>query len=281
MVVYVFPGQGSQNRGMGGVLFNEFPKIVEQANKILGYSIATLCLQDPKEQLNQTEYTQAALYVTNALHYMKKIQANSKPSYVAGHSLGEYNALLAANVFDFATGLKLVQKRGELMSQATGGAMAAIVGLKDTEVEQILAQHGLTSVNIANYNSHVQVVISGPKNDINEMQPLFEQAGASLFIPLKVSGAFHSFYMREAQQQFAQFLQAFAFKAPVIPVIANVNAKPYQVDEIQLNLAKQITYPVQWTQSIEYLLAKGEDSFYEVGSGTVLSGLINRIRKGQ
>lgn len=280
MATYVFPGQGSQNIGMGGTLFSEFPDITQHADAILDYSIKDLCLRDPHKRLNQTEYTQPAIYVVNVLHYMKKIKTtDQKPNYAAGHSLGEYNALFAANVFDFETGLKLVQARGKLMSQATGGGMAAILGLKSTEIKNLLEQQGLSHISIANDNSYTQVVISGPEKDIITSQPLFEKAGANFFIPLKVSGAFHSPYMCAAEQQFSDFLQNFNFNTPSIPVIANINAHPYQSYNIRSNLAQQITAPVQWTKTIEYLLAKGESDFYELGSGVVLSGLINKIIK--
>lgn len=281
MTTYVFPGQGSQSYGMGKTLFSEFPDIVQKANEILGYSVLDLCLKNPNEQLNQTQYTQPALYVVNALHYMQTIREKHTPDYVAGHSLGEYNALLAAQVFDFETGLKLVQKRGQLMSQAVGGGMAAVIGLKSNEIEQLLKQKRITNIKIANYNSYSQTIISGLKNEIEVVQPLFEEAGASLFLPLKVSGAFHSSYMQEAQQQFSDFLQTFIFNPPVIPIIANVNAKPYQAHEIRLNLAQQIVCPVQWTKTIEYLLEQNETDFVEIGPGTVLSGLIERIKNGK
>ena len=279
MTTYVFPGQGAQIRGMGELLFIEFPEVVMQANRILGYSINYLCSQNPNGQLDQTQFTQVAIYVVNALSYMKKIKENQKPDYVAGHSLGEYNALLAADVFDFKTGLKLVQKRSELMSQATGGGMAAILGLNSTEIEKILKQHRLVNVNIANYNSYAQTVISGLKDEVSATQNLFEQAG-STFIPLQVSGAFHSPYMETAKLQFASFLDSFHFNTPLIPVIANVNAKIYQPDTIKSWLLDQITSPVLWLQTIEYLLTKGETDFHEVGPGTILTKLITRIQKG-
>lgn len=277
MTTYVFPGQGSQSRGMGGLLFSEFPDIIKQANKILGYSIVDLCLRDSNQQLNQTQYTQPAIYVISALHYMKRVIKDPKPNYVAGHSLGEYNALLAANVFDFETGLRLVQKRGELMSQVTGGSMAAILGMKTTEVEKILEQQVLTKVSIANYNSYTQTVISGLKDEVHAIQSLID----GTFIPLPVSGAFHSVHMSAAAQQFGEFLDSFKFNVPSIPVIANVNAKPYQATKIKSHLIQQITHPVQWTETVKYLLERGEDNFCEIGPGTVLSGLINRIRKGE
>lgn len=282
MTTYVFPGQGAQVRGMGKALFAEFPDLVQSANNILNYSIETLCIEDPNEQLNKTNYTQPALYVVNALSYKKKLQDTGKtPDYVSGHSLGEYNALLAAGVFDFTTGLQLVKKRGDLMSQATGGGMAAIVGLKGDEVQAILEENNLNHITIANYNSCKQIVISGLIDAVRAAEPIFLKAGATLFIPLKVSGAFHSPYMSEAQQEFADFLNTFTFTPPTIPVIANINAKPYEANQLYANLAKHIVSPVLWTQSIEYLINQGETVFEEIGPGKVLSGLISRIQKGQ
>ncbi|EKD74157.1 MAG: hypothetical protein ACD_45C00056G0013 [uncultured bacterium] len=282
MTTYVFPGQGSQTRGMGELLFVEFSDLVKQADTILGYSIGTLCLEDPHEQLNKTEFTQPALYIVNALSYLKKYNATkTKPDYIAGHSLGEYNALFAAGVFDFVTGLKLVQKRGQLMSQAVDGGMAAIVGLKSENIQTLLQENNLSNVVIANYNSYTQVVISGPKQSIQTAEPIFKHAGAKLYIPLKVSGAFHSPLMNPAQQQFSEFLAGFIFSEPSIPVIANINAKPYTFTNIHTHLANQINHSVQWTQSIEYILMQGETYFEEIGPGKVLAGLITRIQKGQ
>lgn len=281
MTTYLFPGQGSQSKGMGAALFAEFPEYIQKANNILGYSITHLCLENPNEQLNQTQYTQPALYIVNVLSYLKKLQESPKPHYLAGHSLGEYNALFAAQVFDFETGLKLVQKRGELMSKATNGGMAAVMGLKSEAIQNILNQENLNEITIANYNSYTQIVITGPKSDIAVAQSLFEKAGASLYIPLKVSGAFHSPHMKTAQETFAQFLSQFTFRAPAIPVMANVNAKPYPAQSVPTLLAQQITSPVQWTASIEYLLNQGENDFTEIGPGTVLTGLVRRIRNGQ
>ena len=174
MTTYVFPGQGSQARGMGKDLFSAFPNEINAANQILGYPIDKLCLEDSQDQLNKTNYTQPALYVVNALSFLKKMQeTGTKPDYVAGHSLGEYNALFAAGVFDFETGLRLVQKRGELMSQANGGGMAATVGLKHDNIETLLQKGNLETVSIANYNSYTQIVISGPKELQSKHRNLF------------------------------------------------------------------------------------------------------------
>jgi malonyl CoA-acyl carrier protein transacylase len=282
MTTYIFPGQGSQFKGMGSELFPEFPELIQKADQLLGYSIVDLCLNNPNEQLTKTEYTQPALYIVNALSYMQKAKETTmKPDYVAGHSLGEYNALFASGVFDFETGIKLVQKRGALMSQATGGGMAAIVGLHSADVQMLLQKNELKDIVIANYNTHTQIVISGLKEAVSEAKALFIAAGAKLFIPLKVSGAFHSPYMQVAQQQFAEFLGNFNFAPPAIPVIANVTAKPYPPNQTSSYLADQITHPVEWTQSIAYLIDQGETIFEEIGPGKILTGLISRIQKGQ
>jgi malonyl CoA-acyl carrier protein transacylase len=281
MTVYVFPGQGSQHKGMGEELFEYFPTLIAEADMILGYSIQTLCLEDPQGQLNQTQYTQPALYVVNAFSYFKKIREGVKrPDYLAGHSLGEYNALMAADVFDFATGLRLVQKRGELMSKAHGGAMSAILGIKAEQVLEVLQNHQISDVIIANYNSYNQVVVSGIKDSVERAQPLFEQAGG-MVISLTVSGAFHSPLMRDAQEIFAEFLAYFSFNMPIIPVIANVDAAPYTGQTITAKLAAQITGSVRWCDTIQYLLDQGEQNFEEIGPGQVLTGLIQRIREGQ
>ena len=159
--------------------------------------------------------------------------------------------------------------------------MAAIIGLTADQIKEVLQQHALSTIAIANYNSNSQSVISGLKTDIDRALPLFEQAGAKLVIPLKVSGAFHSPYMSDAEKEFEIFLKQFSFSAPKIPVIANINAQPYSAETIQSNLTKQITHSVQWTASINYLLQKGETQFEEIGPGKVLMGLIQRIQQGK
>ena len=282
MTTYVFPGQGSQIKGMGKDLFLEFPDYVQKATDMLGYFVDALCLEDPNNQLNQTMYTQPALYLVNALSYLHKIKISEiQPGYLAGHSLGEYNALFAAGVFDFETGLKIVQKRGQLMSSATGGGMAAVVGLKSEIVQDIIEKNKLTNITIANYNSYTQIVLSGLMDSLKASEQIFMNAGALLFMPLKVSGAFHSKFMDQAQKEFSDYLSQFTFTAPKIPVIANINAKPYQLETIQSQLSEQINHPVKWTQTIEYLQAQGEKHFEEIGPGKILTNLISRIQKGQ
>ncbi len=175
MATFIFPGQGSQVKGMGGNLFNEFRELTAQADDILGYSIKELCMEDPNSTLGQTQYTQPALFVVSALSYLKRIkETGRKPDFVAGHSLGEYNALFAAGAFDFETGLKLVKKRGELMSLATGGSMAVVLGITEENIVEVLEQNGLYSIDIANVNSPYQVAISGLKEDIDKARLNFQ-----------------------------------------------------------------------------------------------------------
>ncbi|MDM5187013.1 ACP S-malonyltransferase [Bacillus sp. DX4.1] len=279
MRAFVFPGQGSQKIGMGENLFDQFKDLVAKADHILGYSIKELCLKDPNKVLSQTQYTQPALYVVNALHYLKKIEEDGrKPDFVAGHSLGEYNALFAAGAFNFETGLKLVQKRGELMSRILGGGMAAVIGMKEEEIKKILRDNNLNSIDIVNYNTPSQIVIAGPKKDIEYAQSIFEAAGANMFIVLRVSGAFHSRYMSEMADEFAEYLNDFNFQEIQIPVISNVYARPYNVD-IKKHLIKQLNHPVKWTESIRYLIAYDQIQIEEIGPGNVLTKLVAAIQK--
>ena len=281
MTCYIFPGQGSQKIGMGDDLFNQFKNETNQASDILGYDIQKLCLEDPNNELNQTQFTQPALFVVSALSYLaNQKEKPTQPTFLAGHSLGEYNALFAAKVIDFETGIKLVQKRGELMSQATGGAMAAIIGMSATDIAKTLASNNLTGIDIANFNEPNQTVISGQENDIKKAQKIFEEAGVRRYIPLAVSGAFHSRYMEPSKKAFETYLESYIFSEPTIPVIANVTANPYTQTDIKTLLAKQITHSVKWVDSIAYILNKQESDLIEIGPGKVLTGLINKIKKG-
>ncbi len=281
MAVFMFPGQGSQKVGMGKGLFEEFPKLTAAADALLGYSIEDLCLNDPDGKIGQTQYTQPALYVVNCLTYQKKLQESGKPSYFVGHSLGEYAALYAAGSFDFETGLMLVKKRGEIMSQASGGGMAAIIGLLPTQIIEILEANQLDAIDMANFNTMTQIVISGNKDDIIRAKPIFESAGCRMFIPLNVSGAFHSRYMTPARNEFKSCIDQFILKTPEVPIIANLTAKPYIAGEEKDNLIEQINHSVKWTESIQYLLEKGEQEFIEIGPGNVLAGTVAKIKRGQ
>lgn len=243
MLAYVFPGQGSQRKGMGEGLFDQFPDLVRMADEILGYSVRDLCLQDPGQKLNQTQYTQPALYTVNALTYLAKIQSGgSKPEFVAGHSLGEYNALHAAGAFSFETGLSLVKKRGELMAEAKDGGMAAVMNCPEPRIREILAEAGLEAIDVANFNAPTQITISGMRQDIEKAQPWFEKADAA-FVPLNTSGAFHSRYMRESAARFAVVVREQALLTPEIPVIANVTARPYGGDGAAQLLIDQMSSP--------------------------------------
>jgi trans-AT polyketide synthase/acyltransferase/oxidoreductase domain-containing protein len=278
--VYVFPGQGSQAKGMGKDLFDEFAPQVEQASQLLGYSLRTLCLDDPQNQLNLTQFTQPALYAVCALTYQQKVRESGKPpDLVAGHSLGEYTALFAAGAFDFLTGLRLVQKRGELMGKVSGGGMAAVIGLSGQQVGQALAASSLSGLDIANLNSYDQIVIAGPQEEVTRAVPVFETAGARGVIPLKVSAAFHSRYMLPLEEEYAAFLKGVTFAPLQFPVIANYSAVPYRDEEIALNLARQVSHPVRWVESVEYLLRQGPVEIEEVGPGKVLARLVQQIRK--
>jgi trans-AT polyketide synthase/acyltransferase/oxidoreductase domain-containing protein len=280
MVAFVFPGQGSQQKGMGKGLFEEFADMTLLADNILGYSIKQLCLEDPDNRLEFTQYTQPALFVVNAFMYLKKIQQmdGKKPDYVAGHSLGEYNALFAAEVFDFETGLRLVKKRAELMSQSVGGAMAAVIGLEENKINKILSDHGLQAIDIANYNAPTQIVISGLKDDIERAKPIFESEGARMYAMLKVSGAFHSRYMEKARNEFETFLESFIFSTPQIKVVSNIHARPYNSADIKVNMLDQINGSVKWTESVRYLLGKGCWDILQVGPGNIIAGLVKTIK---
>lgn len=284
--VFVFPGQGAQKLGMGRELFDQVPEfavVEKEIDGLLGYSVRTLCLEGPDDCLAQTQFTQPCLYVVNALHYYSRIAQGDRPDAVAGHSLGEYNALLAAGVFDLLTGLRLVQKRGELMAQVNGGGMAAVIGVDEARVVKLLEENGITDVDVANYNSPSQVVIAGPTTSIGRAKAVLEAAEARMVVPLRVSGAFHSCYMTEVGAAFAKFLAPIEFREPQIPVLSNVTARPHAeqggIEAIKALLARQIYQPVRWTQSIQYLIRQGAVSFVELGPTAVLTRLIGDIRK--
>jgi malonyl CoA-acyl carrier protein transacylase len=264
---------------MGGDLFDRFEDWTVAADQTLGYSIRELCLDDPRSELGQTEFTQPALYVVNALTYRARdVGGGIRPDVVAGHSLGEYNALLAAGVFDFPTGLALVQRRGRMMSAVRGGGMAAIIGLTPDRIQEVLAaSEAGQRLDVANFNSFEQTVIAGPKDDIDAVRPAFKSAGGRA-IPLNVSAPFHSRYMRAAEEEFTTFLNGFTFTAPNLPVVSNATARPYETDAITATLGRQIGSSVRWLDSVLYMLDQGVTEFQEVGPGNVLTKLVGQIR---
>ncbi len=277
-LIEIFPGQGSQRAGMGQGLFEQFPEETRQAEAVLGYSLSELCLANPRGELNQTEFTQPALFVVNALTCLQRRHSGHPvPAAAAGHSLGEYNALWAAGVFNLADGVRLVQERGRLMSQATAGGMAAVMGLGEERIRQVLTEGGLAALDIANLNASGQVVISGPRTEIERAREAFSQAGAK-YVVLPVSAAFHSRYMRPVAEEFREFLSQFRFLSPAFPVYANATAEPYPSDGVTELLVRQICEQVRWMDTVRKLLALPEAEFVEVGPGAVLTNLVKRIR---
>jgi malonyl CoA-acyl carrier protein transacylase len=266
---------------MGADLFDRYPDWVSEADAILGYSIRDLCVDDPDGELGLTQFTQPALYVVNALTYRARQDAgHAPPAFVAGHSLGEYNALLCAKVFDFGAGLRLVHRRGEIMSRVGGGGMAAVIGLEPAAIQSALdASDAGRRLDIANFNSYDQTVIAGPKEDLSAVKPAFDDAGARAYIPLNVSAPFHSRYMRDAQAEFSAFLDGFDLESPAVPVVANLTGMPYDAETVRETLARQIGHSVRWLASMLYLLDQPDLQFEEIGPGLVLTKLLAQIRK--
>ncbi|MBQ0826803.1 ACP S-malonyltransferase [Streptomyces sp. RG38] len=280
MKAIIFPGQGSQSRGMGADLFPRFPELVAGADEILGYSVAELCREDPDRRLDSTEFTQPALYTVSALSYLDRVRGGWHGAhFFAGHSLGEYTALFAAGAFDFLTGLRLVMERGRLMGRVRDGGMAAVIGLDEEEIRTVLTESGLTDVDVANYNSPDQLILSGAKERVHGARDAFLRAGARNFLPLRVSGAFHSRFMEPARGEFEEFLAGTAFGPLTVPVIANVTGREHVPDGLRHALAEQLVRPVRWEQGIRHLLERGVTDFQETGPGTVLTRLVDRIRQ--
>lgn len=278
-VIYVFPGQGSQFVGMGSGLFEKYSHLLRQADEVVGYSIEKLCLEDPESVINLTQYTQVALYVVNSLHYLEEVrQSGVLPRFLAGHSVGEFNALFAAGAFDFLTGVELVAKRAALMAESSGGAMAAVIGLSPEQIDGVIQTSGFGKVSVANMNSPEQTVIAGLPEDIKGIEPFLKKQGAEMVIPLKVSAAFHSFYMNDAADRYRNFLQQYRFASLRIPVISNYTAQPHKDEELPENLSLQICHPVRWMESVQFLYQYPEATFIEVGARKVLTKLINQIK---
>ncbi len=284
----VFSGQGSQYVGMMRDLTETFPEakqMLAEADSIMGTSLSTICFDGPAETLKETRYTQPALFVHEAI-LATLLKEKVTFHAAAGHSLGEYSALFAAGVVDFATGLGLVKLRGELMFRAgetLPGTMAAVVGMDDEKVRELCAS--LTNSNdiivAANFNSPGQVVISGSAEYLRSKMPDFKAAGAKMVKELPVSGAFHSPLMQSAQNELEKAIYAATMHDAKVEVYANALAKPLRkADEIRAALVQQLTAPVLWTQSVQAMQASGVDTFIELGPGNVLQGLVKRIVSG-
>ena len=277
-IAYLFPGQGSQHVGMGNELFQQFPSVVEEANSILGYSLDELCTQGPEDKLGQTQFTQPALYLVSYLAGLAKQKENMFPDMAAGHSVGEFAALAAAKAFSFADGLRMVAKRGEIMAKVRGGGMAAVIGLESNIISATLKKKNLQKIDLANFNSPGQIVISGTALEIDSSIPVLKEAGAKLVVPLKVSGAFHSEMMKEPSQEFAVFLKEFSFATPNFPIFANVTGSEYSnSEEIGGLLVKQMYSSVLWSKSIQKMRSFGAVEFIECGPGNVLTKLLRQI----
>lgn len=282
---YIFPGQGSQFKGMGLDLYQSSDSaktFFDQANDILGFDITKIMFEGTDEELKQTNVTQPAIFIHSVV--LAKISEDFSPNMVAGHSLGEFSALVAAGALSFDDGLRLVAKRADAMQKACllrPSTMAAILGLDDKTIEEICA--GITDEIVvpANYNCPGQVVISGTIEGVEKACELLKAAGAKRALLLQVGGAFHSPLMEPAREELAAAINDAQFQSPLCPVYQNVNAKPAtEISVIKENLIAQLTAPVRWTQSVEQMVADGAGLFIECGPGKVLQGLVKKIAGG-
>lgn len=281
---YVFPGQGAQFPGMGKNLFEQNEKAAAlflQADATLGFNISDIMFKGSDEELKQTKVTQPAVFLHSVVAFLST--PDLKPEMVAGHSLGEFSALVASGALNFNDALMLVYKRAMAMQKAceiNPSTMAAVLGLDDAKVEEVVA--GITDevVVAANYNCPGQLVISGSMKGIEKACEALKAAGAKRALVLPVGGAFHSPLMKPAQEELQAAIEATNFNAPHCPIYQNVDAKPYtDPSQIKQNLINQLTAPVRWTQSVQNMIADGAGHFTEVGPGSVLQGLIKKINK--
>jgi len=284
-VAYVFPGQGSQSPGMGLDLYNSYPsarEVFDEADASLGFSLSSLCFEGPEEELTKTHNVQPAILVVSIACLKSLEEANianfPSPTFVAGHSLGEYTALVVTGVLGLADAVLLVRERGRLMYEAglrNPGSMLAVIGLDKEAVEDISLH---SSTEISNINCPGQIVISGAAQALAEANKLAKARGARALIPLRVTGAFHSALMEPIIAEFSRIVLNVRFQPPVIPVISNVTARPLpDINSIKEELVKQLRNCIQWQGSVEYMMHSGVTTFYEIGPGRVLSGLIRRI----
>lgn len=286
-VAFVYPGQGSQAVGMGRDLAERLPEVrtrFERAAEVVGApELVRFMFEGPEDELRRTDRTQPALFLlSSALHDLLS-ERGVKPVIVAGHSLGEYVALYAAGILEGEECLRLVGERGRLMNEAGNlggsGAMAAVLGLDEARIEEIIAGAG-GSVVVANYNGPGQTVISGEQSGVEQAAEQLKAAGAKRVVMLPVSGAFHSPLMKPAAERLAAELDRVTFQTPLIPVVSNVDGLPHKsAEQLKANLKSQMTGPVRWTETVRAIITYGVDAIVEVGPGTVLTGIIRRIDK--
>lgn len=271
----VFPGQGVQRKGMGEGLFARYPRETAAASELLGYPVDRLCLDDPGNRLADTRYAQPAVFLVNALSWMDLAREGRRYDHLAGHSLGEFNALVAAGVIDLMDGLALVRRRAELMAGATGGAMVAVVGLSPARVDATLRGAGVNLVHVANRNSDKQVTVAGDRPQLALTVKALRAAGARV-LPVQVSGPFHTPLMASAGRAFTAVLREYTFRAGHTPVMSSVTGAPFTPDQAVRLLGRQISSPVEWVRTVRALRAAGVDHFDEV-NGTTLTAFIARI----
>lgn len=282
-IAFIFPGQGAQSVGMGKDLFENYDvakKVFETADKVLGKSVTSMCFEGPEEDLKQTVNTQPAI-VTMSIAALEAFKSQLKviPTYTAGHSLGEYCAMYCSGVMDLETTLKAIQKRADLMGQVKGGAMAAILNAPAGSLEDVLKKASEVGyVDVANYNSPAQVVITGDEAAVAKAGELLMEAGARRVVPLAVSGAFHSKFLENAGKEFVSFVADLDISSASIPVVTNVDAAAtIAADDFKNKMPRQIYSSVHWTQTIENMIKNGVDTFVEIGPGKVLAGLNRKI----
>lgn len=284
MNAFIFPGQGSQVVGMGQEItahYSYLEEYWEVARSVLGYDLKQLCFEGPAEQLTNTLYAQPALLTVGAMRHEIVRREGVVGAMTAGHSLGEYSALVAAGALSFEEALKLVKKRAELMAEAPEGAMAAVIGLPDDSLDGLLQEASAAGTVVpANYNCPGQIVISGAPAAIEAAMAAAKGHGAKMAVRLAVSGAFHSPLLAEAASVMAQMIEAAPLQNASIPVYQNTTAAPAtDAEEIRVALRAQMTSPVRWTEIITRMIGDGASSFYELGPGNVLAGLLKRIDK--